>query len=177
MEADGPAEGLLVDDIDEDKRKRKAQSQTGKVGQKSEQTGLDENQFSDLPGSRAKEAQESEFAAAVDHKSKKRSGNAHHCDDDRDGFQSVGDGEGAVEDTDSFGAQVAIRKQQDAVAGGGFIDGGSNRLQLGIWRNIDREIRGSGIGQITQHGLAVHQDAAALAGVIVINVGDAEGCL
>src|ERR1700737_2946887 len=121
VKADRPAERLLIDYIDEDERQRKAEGQTSKIGQKSKQTCLDEYQFSDLPGGRAKEAKEAKFAAAVNHQSKKRSGNAHNSDDDRDRLQGIGDGKSAVEDADGFGAQVSIRKQKDAVAGGGFF--------------------------------------------------------
>jgi len=67
---------------------RKAQGQTGKIGKETEQTGLDENQLADLARCRAEKAKEAKFAAAVNHKSKKRSGNAHHRNDDRDGFRA-----------------------------------------------------------------------------------------
>src|SRR5229473_8372038 len=73
VEPDGPAEGLLIEHIDEDERQRKAQGQTGKIGQKTKQSCLDENQFPNLAGSRAKKAKEAKFAASVNHQSKKRS--------------------------------------------------------------------------------------------------------
>src|ERR1700732_4738758 len=73
VKPDGPAERLLIDYVDEDERQRKAQRQTGKIGQKSKQAGLDEYQLSNLPGGRAKKSKQAKFAAAVNHQSKKRS--------------------------------------------------------------------------------------------------------
>ena len=103
MKPNRPTERLFVDHKDEDERERKAQRQTGKVGQKPKQSRLDQDQFANLPVKRAKKAKQAEFAPAVDHQGKKRAGNSHNCNDDRDRFQSVSDREGAIEDANRFG--------------------------------------------------------------------------
>src|SRR5258707_10782319 len=65
----GPAERLLVDYKDEDERKGKSQGNAGKISQKSKQACLYENELANLPASRAKEAKQAKFAAAVNHQS------------------------------------------------------------------------------------------------------------
>src|SRR6266481_4430153 len=62
VKPDGPTERLFIDHIDKDERQRKAKGQTGKIGQKSEQAGLDEYQLSNLPGGRAKKSKQAKFA-------------------------------------------------------------------------------------------------------------------
>src|SRR5437667_7994990 len=140
VKSDRPAEGLFVDHINQDERQRKAQSQAGKIGEKSEQTGFDENQLANLPRSCAKKSQKAKLASAVNHQSKKCSGNSHHCDNDRDSLQSVSYGKGAVEDADRFRAQVSIRKHQHSVPSGGLLDFSSNHVQLRARRNINGKI-------------------------------------
>src|ERR1700674_881479 len=119
VKPDCPAERLLIDHKNENERQGKAQGQTGNIGQKSKQPGLNKYQLSNLPSGRAKKSKKAKLAAAVNHESKKRSSNAHNRNDDRDRFQGVRDGERAVKDADGFGAQVSIRSEEHAVAGGG----------------------------------------------------------
>src|SRR6266849_7833549 len=145
VKPDGPAERLLIDHIDEDERQRKAQGQTGKIGQKSEQTRLNEYQLSNLTGGRAKKSKQAKLAPAVNHQSEKRSGYPHNRDDDRDRFQAVGDSKRAVKDADGFGAQVSIRKHKDAVAGGGLFNFDAHGFHLCSWRDVDRKIGGGGV--------------------------------
>src|SRR5690349_1198847 len=57
VKSDRPAEGLFVDHINQDERQRKAQSQAGEIGEKSEQTSLGENQLANLPRGCAKKLQ------------------------------------------------------------------------------------------------------------------------
>src|SRR5712692_283765 len=85
MKPDGPAERLLVDYKNEDERQGKAEGQAGKIGQKSKQACLDENQLANLAGSRAKESKQAKLAAAVNHKCQKRPGNAHNRHEDSNG--------------------------------------------------------------------------------------------
>src|SRR5579859_5880067 len=60
------------------------------------------------------------------------------------------------------------------IARGRFGDLLADRLDRRIGCDIDGEIRRSRVREISQHRLTIHQDAAALAAVIVINIDDAK---
>ena len=48
METDGPAEGLLVDNENEDEGKELAEEEADEIGEQTEEAGFDENEFADL---------------------------------------------------------------------------------------------------------------------------------
>src|SRR5258707_15460131 len=97
VETNRPAERLFVDYVDEDERKREAQRKPCDIGEQSEQTCFQKNEFAHLPGRGAKKPQQPKFATAVDHESEERSCNSHDCNEDRDGLEGIGDRKSAVE--------------------------------------------------------------------------------
>src|ERR1700722_7750809 len=98
VEADGPAEGLLIYNKNQEERETVAEDGSCGIGEKAEQRGFDKDELADLARGGAVTTQQAEFAAAVNHQGEQRSGNAHDGNDDGDGFEGVGDGEGAVKD-------------------------------------------------------------------------------
>ncbi len=175
VEADGPAEGLLIHDENQQERETVAKGGAGGAREKAEQGGFDENELANLAGDSAEIAKQAEFAAAVDDQREKRSGDAHHRDDDSDGFEGVGDGEGAVEDAHGLGADFAVGEEQDASVGGGGENASADGGDACAGIEVNGEIRRRGIGEIAQERVAIHQDGTALARIVVVDVNDAEG--
>ncbi len=104
MKTDGPAKGLFIDDENENEGKEVAEKKTDEIGEETKKAGFNENEFAGLRSGGAEQAEEAQFAATVDDQSEKSAGDAHDGDADGDGFESVGDGEGAIENANSFGA-------------------------------------------------------------------------
>lgn len=104
METDGPAEGLLVDNENENEGEKIAEEETDEIGEQTEKAGFNEDEFANLLSGGTEETEEAEFAAPVDDQSEKGAGDAHDGDEDGDSFESVSDGEGAVENANGFGA-------------------------------------------------------------------------
>src|SRR5579859_252339 len=111
VETDRPAERLPVDDIDENKRERKSESESHEIREQTEQTSLDKNLLAHLAGCRAEKAEQAKFAAAVDDQSEQSTGDAHHRNNHGNGLERVGDGKGTVKYPDCLGAQIPIRKK------------------------------------------------------------------
>src|SRR5882724_2937469 len=174
MKPNGPAKRLFIDDEDKNQREKKSEDNTRKIRKNAEQARFREDKFAQLLAGRTEVTQKAELAAAVNDERKKRSGDAHDGYQDGDSLKSVSDGEGAIEDLHGLRAEITIRKDQYAVVTGGlfdfFVDGGHRRA----WRNKNGQIRGRCVGQIVQQDVAIHQNHAALAGVIVIHIGDTE---
>ena len=57
-----------------------------------------------------------QLAPPLEHQRQQRGGHAQHRDHDGDELQRVGDGEGAVEDAQHFGAQRPVGVDEGAVA-------------------------------------------------------------
>jgi len=108
VKSNRPAERLLVDDIDEYERERKSESDSREIREHAEQAGFNKDLLAHLPGCCSEKTEQAELAAAVDDQSEKRTGDAHHGDNHGDGFERVGNGEGAIENADRFRAQIAV---------------------------------------------------------------------
>src|SRR5216684_4177441 len=78
------------------------------------------------------------------------------------------------ESANGFRAQVAIGEDENAMAGGSLLDLCAHGFERSAGRDVDGEVGWSRVGQIAQHGFAIHQDSAALAAVIVVDVDDAK---
>src|SRR5712675_3644939 len=174
MKTNGPTKRLFVDDKNQDKRKKKSQNQAGKICQQAKQSGFRENQLPQLFAGCAQITQEPEFAPAVDDQRQKRSGDAHHSDDDSHGFEGVGDGKSAVEDLHGLAAQITVRENHNPAVCRRTFDFSPDRGNVHTRLYEDCEIRWRRVRKIFQHNVAVHEDYAAFAAVIVIDVGDTE---
>ena len=126
-----------------------------------------------LSGS-SEEAEKSQFAATVDDQSEKGPGDAHDGDEEGDGFESVGNDEGAVENANGFGAQVTIGKNQDVAIGSELLNGFANIVCIGRGSQKDSEVGGNWIRDIAEGSFAIHEDIAAFGGIVRVNIGDTE---
>src|SRR5712692_4477285 len=123
VELNRPAEGLLIDDEDENEREQDAKGQSCQVGHQPKQAGFDKNQAANLPCRAPQETQQSELAATVDDERKQRTDDTHHSDKDGDGLKRVGDGKGAVKDADGLGPQGSVGENEDLASGTGTAYG------------------------------------------------------
>ena len=92
------------------------------LASKPDQARFHQDELAYLRHSSAQEAQQAQFAAAIDDQRQHRSSNSDNGYDDGNNLQCVGNGESAIEDLDGLRAQVAIGEDEHVVSGGGFLD-------------------------------------------------------
>src|SRR5579862_2389831 len=97
MKANGQDEKMQVEYEEEEQGKKKAEHETRETGEQAEDAGFGEDQFAELGTGGAEIAEKAEFAAAVDDEREESACHAEYGDKDGDGFECVGNGEGAIE--------------------------------------------------------------------------------
>ena len=150
-----------------------AQRKSREVGQNTDQAGLDQDQLADLRGGRAHDAQQAEFAAAVDDDRDQCTGDAQHGDNHGHSFERVGDGERPVEDANAFAANIAIGKDEHVVVGRGSLDLVANGFEIRAGVRYTARFDGAGSGRYLS---IVERSRRMIAALVAVVVEDVDRC-
>lgn len=107
MQIHAPVETLPVDHFDEHETDGAARNQPDRDTDAGGKRAFLRQHPGDLPSRQPEVAQHAEFASACRGERGKAGGDTGQADDHGDGFKKVGDGEGAVEDAQADGADLA----------------------------------------------------------------------
>src|SRR5579859_2759177 len=175
VKANRPAERLLVDDKNQNQRESESEHNTRNICQQTKESGFRQNHFADLSAASSQKTQQTKLSLAVNHKSEQRPRYSHDGHKNRDRFERVGNRECLIKDLDRLAAKVGVGKYQHAIVRRSSFNFFANSRGVRSACDVNGKIGWRVVGKKFLHRAAIHQDKAAFAPVIVVDIRNAEG--